>query len=247
MNAPLDDVCLASLPAAALPLLADLRVRPDVRVTFTEGRAWVRWEPGDGAVVQRVLAVRGADVFARRGGLWYRPGRSLPAFGIPADEGARPLLHVLSPAPVRAEEVTPQPRPVRLGMVRDDWPRPAAALDCPLGELGRWADRATSRQLAALEAAIADPAQGPGGPRVLLLGARLPPLADGVRYWGATVLVPLGFRPQPALPEGALREALGLGPGEWALLHEDGAEVMPRAAFRPVTRAGVRRALREYA
>jgi hypothetical protein len=134
---------------------------------------------------------------------------------------------------------------VRLGLAREGRERPATALCCPLAELDRWAEGATARRLTTLEAAYC-PAPG-GAARVLLLGERLPPLAGGERFWGRAVLAPLGWRPEPALGEAALRAALGLKDEEIALLRPEGVEVVPRAAFRPLTRAGIRLALREGA
>jgi hypothetical protein len=75
---------------------------------------------------------------------------------------------------------------------------------------------------------------------VLLLGSRLPPISDAVRYWGEAVLVPLGYRPEPEVPPAALRAAAGAADEELLLLGEAGAELIPRGAFSPLTRAGVR-------
>jgi hypothetical protein len=241
MASPLDDVCCARLPAAALAHLGSLRVRTDVRVLAQSGELWLRWPAGDEDVLHRVLAVRGAEVFARRDGLWYRPGRGLPTFGVP-DELPQTLLHLLAPEPVAPEAGSPAVRPVRLTLARDDTARPAAALCCALADLDRWAEGATARRLAALEAAYC---ASPAGPRVLLRGERLPPLPAGERFWGRTVLAPLGWRPEPALGEAALRAALDLQDEEIALLRAEGVEVVPRSAFRPLTRAGIRLALRE--
>jgi hypothetical protein len=241
MASPLDDVCCARLPAAALAHLGPLRVRTDVRVLARGEELWLRWPAGDEDVLHRVLAVRGAELFARRDGLWYLPGHRLPTFGVP-DELPQTFLHLLAPEPVTPEAGAPPIRPVRLALARDDTSRPAAALCCDLAGLDRWAEGATARRLAELEAAYC---AAPGGPRVLLRGERLPPLPAGERFWGRTVLAPLGWRPEPALGEAALRDALGMRPDEIALLRQEGVEVVPRGAFRPLTRAGIRLALRE--
>jgi hypothetical protein len=240
MNAPspLDKVSCARLPAGGLSLLAGLRARPDVRVRLEDGCAWVYWTAGDGAVLHRVLAVAGARLFEERGGRWYRPGHSLPSPEVPGAEGARPLAAVLVPAPVSAESCAVELTPLWLTLVRDDRPRPATALCCSLGELALWAESATSWQLAGLQAAF-----DPDG-QVLLLGERLPPLAGGERCWGRSLLVPLGYRPEPDLGEDSLREALGLGGNiEVGLWTEEGLEVVPRSALGPMTRAGVRLAV----
>jgi hypothetical protein len=279
MASLLDDVCCACLPADALGRLATLRTHAGIRVRLAGDRVWLWWTAGDTAVLERVLALHGAEVFAPHGDRWYRPGQHLPAFEVPAESETRPLVQVLTPDFVRAESGQPRVDSVALGLVRDDQPRAAAALCCHLSDLAGWAERATSKQLAALEAIHA-------GESVLLRGSRLPPLAAGQRYWGRAILIPLGFRFRLDLSEGVLREALrlqaheialfcsplpctqgrgvggegwlslpltptplprcsgGEGPNEQAL-SDVGFEVIEGHLFQPLTRAGVRLAVRE--
>jgi hypothetical protein len=236
VTAALDEVCCVSLPPGVLPALAGLRSRAGVRAREVGGRVWVWWPAGDEAVLRRVLPLPGAEFFARRDGLWYRPGRRLPSSGVPAEASALPLAAVLSPAPVTPQLAQARPAPVGLTVVRDGRPRPATALLCELSEMVRWADAATTRQLTALEAARC-------GGRVLLRGGRLPAVA-GERWWGRSVLVRLGFRPEPELPEAVLASALGLTEGSAALLRAGGVEVVPASAFGPTSRAAVRLAAR---
>jgi hypothetical protein len=139
--------------------------------------------------------------------------------------------------------------PVSLRLMRDPSGRlrPASGLLCPLAGLAAWAEDAPTERLAALKAAWTG---GPGGrsddPEVIVLGApgSLPELPDGVRFWGNDLLVPLGFRPEPELPEEALRRALGAGPDDLVVLHGEEPELIPREAFRPLNRAALRLAWR---
>jgi hypothetical protein len=71
-------------------------------------------------------------------------------------------------------------------------------------------------------------------------GIRLPALADGLRFWGSDVLIPLGYRAEPPLAERALRAAVGAGPDDVVVMDGDGPELIPRRAFRPLRRAGIR-------
>jgi hypothetical protein len=64
---------------------------------------------------------------------------------------------------------------------------------------------------------------------------------DAQRFWGERVLTPLGFRPEPELPETALRAAAEVSLGELLVLTESGAEAIPEDAFAPLTRAAMRR------
>jgi hypothetical protein len=238
MPTPLDGACLASLPHDSLAALAEVRAAAGVEVALLGGRAWVRWPAGNEAVLRCVLPLPGAVLYEARDGLWYRPGARLPSFDVPAITSAQPLAQALTPAPVRPRPPDAAPlRPLSLRLVRDATPRPATALCCTAAELARWADTATSAALAAVRAAVSANV-------VLLVGDRLPPLADAERFWGQRVLVPLGFRPQPYWPESALSDALGLADGELALLGESGATAVLEEALRPLTRAGARLAAR---
>jgi hypothetical protein len=241
MKGPLADAGCARLPAHSLAGLAGLRAHPGVRVRQAGEDVWVYWPAGDDEVVVRVLGVPGARPFVRRGGYWYAPGASLPEFGVPEPEDTRPLSAVLFPEPVSPEPPGPPAwAKVTLRLVRDGRPRASSALRCTLRELLGWAQTATSRRLAALEGALC-------GEEVLVRGGKLPEVAGGRRYWGAGLLVPLGWRPEPALGEQVLREALGVGEGEVGVLEAGGVEIIPREAFGRVSRAGLRLAAGEGA
>jgi hypothetical protein len=234
---PWKDVSAARLPAARLPALAPLRARGDVRVSIDSAVAWVLWPAGRAEFVRCLLPVRGVEFYTRRDGVWFRSGSRLPASETPPPDGV-PLPSVL--VPDRFEPTFPPSEsasPVVLRGVRGGEPKPASAMAGSVAELARWADVATTAELAAVRAARS-------GPRVVLLGPRLPAIGTAVRYWGEDVLVPVGFRPEPQLPPAALRAAVGATPEELVLLDEDGAEVILRAAFEPLTRAGLRLALR---
>src|SRR5262249_29710568 len=144
----------------------------------------------------------GADLLCRKGGLHHRPGESLPVFDVPDAACARPLSAVLFPAPIAPEPPRPPAwQPVPPALVRDSTPRPPPALRLPLADLARWAEDAPSFQLGGIQAACRA--------GVALLRGRLPALA-GERFHGERVLVPAGYRPEPALGEEVLRHALRL-------------------------------------
>jgi hypothetical protein len=239
MDPTRDSPCCASLPLPSLAALADLRREAGITVTTAGERVWVCWEEGAEAVVRRVMPLPGAELYTRREGLWYRVGHHLPAFGLPveAEETAMPLYRAVTPEPVRV--VTPEettPAPARLRLVRDERVRVTTALRCGLAALGRWAESAPTAEIGAVTVAWS-------GGEVIVRGPRLPAIAEGTRYWGDLVLVPLGFRPEPNLSEPALRGALRVDDGAVLVLSAEAVEEVPRAAFRPLTRAGVRLAL----
>src|SRR5439155_7845620 len=103
MNSGFDPVCCACIPAERLPVLSELRCEPGIRVTLAGERAWVRWEPGNEAVLFRLLAVPGVTFYRYQDGLWYRHDQSLPSFGLSDDLPTQRLDEALTPAPLRPE------------------------------------------------------------------------------------------------------------------------------------------------
>ena len=233
MSDPLSEACRARLPVGVLPALAPLRATPDLRALVRGEELWLFWPQGEPELVRAILALDGAELFCPREGSWHRPGMHLPSFGLPDEGESRPLSSLLTPAP--AEPIAPTSEgwmPVPMRLVPCDVPRPCALMRLTLAELARWADGATGQQLASLSAAHDRGV-------VLLRGDRLPPLV-GERFWGGRVLSPLGRRPQPDLGEEVIASALRLEAGELAVVTDEGAEIIPLAAFAPLTRAGVR-------
>lgn len=239
MATPLEHARCALVPAAALGTLADLRREGGIEVVMDGDRAWVRWADGPAGVVERLLPVPGAELFERRGAHWHRLGHALPSFDLPWNGPAEPLplASVVVPAPIAPTppDASP-PGPAQLSLVPDDRPRPAVALACPLAALWAWAEWQPAARLATLRVAVANG-------EALVVGRPLPPVADGRRSWGDRVLAPLGLRPEPALPSATLLRLFDAGDDAIVILDEGGAEVVPRAAFGRLTRAGLRLAL----
>lgn len=241
MTRPTDDrpdlwaeVTAARLPADALGALAAVRGRAGVRVRLVGDLAWVTWPAGAADVVRCLRPARGVAFFAERDGAWFRLGRRVPTADRPPDDPGQPLDAVLVPG--RVSPTLPAAgrlAPVRVGVVRGGPVRPATALRCRLADLLPWAESATTAELAAVTAARC-------GEVALLRGEKLPTVRDAVRFWGANLLVPLGYRVEPDLPPEAVRAAAGAAADELLVLDEAGAEAVPEAAFAPLTRAGVR-------
>jgi hypothetical protein len=186
-----------------------------------------------------MLPVRGVELYAPLNGQWCRHGHHLPAFDFPAQLEYRPLHQVLTPAPVEPlDAALPEHQPVLLTLVEDSRSRRTTALICDHSQLALWADTVTSGRLASLRAATC---RG----RVLLLGERLPLIPNSERYWGERVLVPLGRRLEPELPESALCAAMELSEHDLLVLRESGAERILGAHLRPLTRAAIKLACQE--
>ncbi len=239
MRAIDDEVCGASLPATALLLLASLRTEPTLRVAQADGVLWLRWSPGRMAVVRALLPLTGVQLYVQREPHWHRRGAALPAWDFPATLDFQPLDRVLFPAPMKPIPTpTTQLQPCRLSVRADDEPRATTALFCPAEALLPWADTVPSVQLRKLRAAVL-------GGRLLVIGDALPLLPQGQRCWGRRVLLPLGARPDPDLPESALIEAAGLADDEILLYRDDVWEAVPTTCLEPLTRAGLRLLARE--
>lgn len=229
----LHDITCARIPHGSLAALGSLRCAREVEVTANGAGYWLQWPAGSEEILRQVLPLPGVELYLQRDGQWHRHGSRLPCVGPPAGERVH-LDRLLAPA--RFTPLAPPAdgfAPLRLQLVRDNVARPTTALECALPALVAWADVATTQQIAAVRGALA-------GGRVRLLGVALPLLPGAQRYWGQRILTPLGFRPEPALPEGALGDVLRLASDHLALLHADGAEVMPLAAFTPLSRAAIR-------
>lgn len=229
----LHDITCARIPHGSLAALGRLRCAREVGVVVDGADCWLHWPAGSEEILRQVLPLPGVELYRQREGQWYRHGSRLPSVGPPQRERVH-LDRLLAPA--RFAPLPPTAdgfAPLRLRLVRDDAARPTTALECALPALTAWADTATTQQIAAVRGALA-------GGRVRLLGAALPLLPAAQRFWGQRILTPLGFRPEPGLPEGALGDVLRLGANQLALLHAAGAEVMSFAAFTPLSRAAIR-------
>ena len=239
MAIPFEEACCASLPHAALSALAELRCRQDVQVSLAGERAWVRWNGDCAAIIQRLLPVAGARFFGQRDGDWFELGHFLPCTAEPPSDHPARLDRVLIPEILRSQQPEPltiEPVPMRL--VRDDRYRPATALLGQIVDLAAWADSATTRQLESLSAARFES-------QCLVVGDRLPALPRSTKLWGRTILMPLGLRIDPALPESALLDVLGAAKEDLVIWRKETTEFVKRSVLRPISRAALRLAVRE--
>ncbi len=246
------EVRCASLRVDDLRVLAEVRGRADLRVVVDGDRAWVRWQADSAMITEvlvgRILPIEGVELFVERGGRWYRLGEHLPAFFVPFrnHEDGVPLDRLLIPEKLSAQ------RPERglanrldVGVAPDQRgeARPATAMRCELVTLAVWAEQATSYQLSRLQGTWRKASDGEDGKADAFVRGgvgTLPLLPESVRYWGTDLLVPLGFRVDPALPEGAIRRVVGADEGDLVVFDEQGFELIARDTFKPLSRAGIR-------
>jgi hypothetical protein len=176
-------------------------------------------------------------LFVEQDGTWHRFGQHLPFFDMPDWSSAKPLQDVLFPAPFTAEPVpTLHASPVMVQLVPDDQPRATTAMQCSLAALKQCLQRVTVFRLENWSAVRC-------GDEVLVRGTDLPWLPEATRFWGKHVLVPLGHRLSPQVPEDVLRTALAADDDRLLVFHSDHVERIPLDAFTPLTRAIVQGAL----
>lgn len=236
MSLPLDAIRGASIPVSAVETLADLRSARELFVLLAGQRAWLRWTTVDDTLVLRLMALPDVALYDLRAGLWYPHGRRLPAFDVPlASDGFVEIHRAVVPLPIKPRTPAQSPlAPVTLALVPSAEFRPATALQCGLRTLIRWSDSVSSQRLAGLAGVFA-------GRTILVIGRDVPAILSGRRYWGSRVLIPLGFRADPALPESVICAALGVTGDDLLILEDDSYDVVPATAIVPhLTRANLR-------
>lgn len=234
---PWNAIRAARIPAAALPALAALRHRTDLRLFRQGDSIWVRWPAVDAAALQAIFPIPEAAFFVPMDGHWRRLHHRLPAAEGPPEGEGQSLASLLFPDPFAVDPPDGSAaKPIAIRVRPGGEPRPASALACLLADLEPWADSATTHELKSVRAARS-------GDRIVLLGKLLPPARNASRYWGDSLLIPLGMRADPDLPAALLREAIGAASNELVLLDARGAECIPQSAFQPVSRASLRLAL----
>jgi hypothetical protein len=235
------DVQRAAIPTAAMPRLGVLRDRRGLEVGLAGRHLWLRWPDGDESIAQTLFAIAGSRLFEMRDGHWHEPGRSLPAFDMPETLSYRPIAAVILPAAFEAKpaiEFAPVAAPLRL--VADSAYRPTLAMACALTAFSAWAQGMPPCRLKQLRAAR-------DGDRLLVLGKSLPWIEGGERFWGRSVLVPVGRRPTPNFSEAALRTLVGVAESDLLVIRQSGCELIAQDSFETLTHGALRLAAREAA
>jgi hypothetical protein len=239
MLASLAEISCATFSWSHVPALGPVRNLPGLTLARIGDRAWIRWQAGNEHILEQVLSLPGVILFSHHDSHWRRFGCQLPAFDVPETADYQSLHQMLTPDSFQTEKPPDlELKPTKLALVPDDRPRPTTAALYSLPRLACWIEQVPTPRLNGIQAAH-------WGNQALLLGDRLPLLQDSERFWGSAVLTPLGYRPDPLLPEGALREALAISESKLVLWRQDGVETVDRRAFAALTRSGVRLAAQE--
>lgn len=230
MRSILADAGLARIPVPALALAGRFRGSGRIRAYLDGSTVWLRFDAPAPDIVSALLPAPGAVFYGQAGKHWRRCGSLIDA-QVPVD-GYAPIESIIFPAAAPAPEPAPGlPAPVPLQLAPSDRPEPASALLCKAADVATWAALAPELQFGGLWAARA-------GGAVLLLGDALPPI-EGRRFWGGRVLLPLGLRASPDLPESALAEVLAV-PEQCIALLDESLELIPLSVFAPLSRASAR-------
>lgn len=227
----LADICGARFPMSALPHLAGLRCAPGITALFHGEDVWLCWPVGREEVLRQVWPLPGVQLFGERDGLWYQLGDHLPCFTLPDWSAAKPLADLLFPAPFT---ILPAPAlrtaPVMVRLVPAAEPRATTAMLCSQASLHACLESMTKFRFENWTAARC-------GQQILVRGENLFWLPDAPRFWGKHVLLPLGYRLTPLVPEAVLRTALGAEEDYLLLEQHEQVERIPLDAFAPLSRA----------
>ena len=69
----------------------------------------------------------------------------------------------------------------------------------------------------------------------MVLGKKLPWLDHAERFWGISVLVPIGLRPRPCLADKDLRRAAGVAETDILVLRPERVEIIAQDRFTFLT------------
>jgi MoxR-vWA-beta-propeller ternary system domain bpX2 len=233
-TASLDACRAARIPKSGLAVLAPLRRMTNVRVIEIGQEAWITWDGEMPSVVNALLAIEGSSLYRRTDSSWLVIDRSVPDFSVPHPKKSLPLDCAVVPNPIDALPAPEfQGRRIPVTLKPCDKPRPTTAQRCRLQALAQWGERATTAEIEVVTGAW-------NGTHVWLRG-RLPALPTAERFWGERVLIQLGWRADPDWPEAALLEAAIVDKEELLVLTADGPEAIALAAFKPLSRARIRR------
>ncbi len=238
MNGSLRECSRARIPIRALPWLAPLRLRQDIRIQLTDSYVWVDWRAHEDEIVQHLLGILDVCFFNERAGLWSEHGSRLPARHMPKIDPKLLLNQVLLPETL-PDGVVPvaQIERLPLRLVADDQIHPTTAVVCSLASLVAWAEVAPTFAIERFRGVWS-------GTRALIVGDNPPRFADDRRYWGRRLLIPLGYRVEPALKEELLVGEGGPLEGTLVLFDSDRVERIPDDSLRMLTRPGIRLAAR---
>ena len=235
------DVQRAAIPTAAMPRLAALRDRRGLEVALAGRHLWLRWPDGDESIAQTLFAITGSRLFTRRDGRWHEPGRSLPAFDMPETLSYRPIAAVILPTAIATTASDFAPKAVPLRLLADSAYRPTLAMACSLAAFSAWAQDVPPWPAGKKVRAARD------GERLFVLGKALPWIDGGERFWGRSVLVPIGYRPAPDFGESALRMLIGVAESDLLVIRHSGCERIAQDRFGTLTHGALRLAAREAA
>ena len=233
------------LPRSGAASLDALRLVDGVRVHDAGEVLWLCGDRADAALLLQLAAVPGAERFVVDGdGRCRRPGRHLPIARLPRGPWGTLRERVGVELPVPALPAVSALR-VPIGLVRYEYasiaPRDDArswqpnVLRTDLATLARYVETAAAARLQPLCLAVHRDGSA------LVHGAPLLPLPGEVAIERDGIVVPVGYRLDPACPTGLVANLLALEPGDLAcFLGTGGCTIVRAAAFVALTRSAVR-------
>ncbi len=241
MTKSMEHVCLACIPKSELGSLAAIRCTPGITAALDDNRAWISWRKGQEDVLTCLLSIPEVQLYEDRDGVRFALGSHLPAFHLPDNLNYVQLANLIFPQAMKPVGISSLPiQRLSLDLVPESKPQPTSALLTSIANVALWADSVSQVRLEKLRGAYKEE-------EIILFGENLPPFPESELFWGYRLLVPLGYRISPKLPESAYCQALELSADEVLLFRHQKKEIITRSALDPLSRASLHLLAQEIA
>lgn len=225
---------------SACASLAAFRTSTALSACAAEQGVWVRLSHSNVAkadeLLQTLHVATGAEVFqVTDDGQVIPVGRRVPTGILPTGpwKPLRELLPVILP---RAGFAAQRPPKAQLRLIRTDKAQEPAALVLELSTWVKFVTVTPAIRLSRWEFAVSAQEQ------VLVRGAPLPAVPGAFYYDCDGILLPVGFRWEPAIPARSVQRMMGLAEGDLAIWQGSNCawQRLPGDKFVPALRANVR-------
>lgn len=229
-----DSLSAACINLQDLPVLGVFRDREVITVSIEGERVWIKWNAGEVSVVDRLLPLNNVELFRNESGKWYKLGSKIPFPNVPTSTTFVSLSSVLFPDQIvwrSPDEITGSLK--KIGLKQACSVQKTTALLCPFGTFVEWAENASSFEISRLSGVFCDDC-------VLVLGENVPPIPEGTRFYGESVLLPLGYQLDPELTDTEVRSLLDSSQDEIVLITADDAQLIAKSLINRLTRSAIR-------
>ena len=219
--------------------VALLRGVPGLEVAASVAGVWIRGDFRGQEMCLASLPVVGLYEELAEGGL-SAVGGGVPIDSLPDDLEWLPIQQAVQLRKTIGGMPGQQTAGVQVRLHRSEQEAEAGLLECHLADLEEWVTNAPEIRYEGMEYALSEDGTG------LVKGPMIPPIRGRRYVLTGSVAIPSGFRLEPDLPGSVIRELIGAGSGTTIVFDQAGCvSVIDAGCFVPVSRAGLRDAMRE--